>query len=108
MTLAASVQPACSLEIDSSEHPDRSAIRWVLCISAIAAVTLFLLASARHSVHRSGAMDLGFFDQAVWLISRGRPPISSLLGFHVLGDHASLILYPVAILYLFLPTPYTL
>lgn len=44
-------------------------------------------------------MDLAFFDQATYLISQGLAPIVSLTGVHVLGDHASWILYPLSLLY---------
>jgi uncharacterized membrane protein len=45
------------------------------------------------------AFDLGIFDQAVWLISRGRAPWVTLRGLHILADHSSLILYLIAPLY---------
>jgi uncharacterized membrane protein len=51
---------------------------------------------------------LGIFDQAVYLISQGQPPISSFLGFHILGDHAAIIFYPLALLYKIYPTVYWL
>jgi uncharacterized membrane protein len=46
---------------------------------------------------------LGIFDQALYLLSRGEPPISSFTEFHILGDHAALILYPLSILYRIYP-----
>jgi len=64
---------------------------------------LFLYSSIRHlSIHSTG-LDLGIFDQAVYLISRGLPPISSFLGFHILGDHAALCFYGIAPLYRIYP-----
>lgn len=60
---------------------------------------LFLCSSLRHALFQSGAFDLGIFDQAVYLISQSKPPISSFLGFHILGDHAALVFYPLALLY---------
>lgn len=75
---------------------------------ALAALLMFVGAGFRHYVLRSGAFDLGFFDQAVWLISQGQTPISSLRDFHVLADHASVILYPLALFYVVLPDPHTL
>src|SRR6185369_17467868 len=60
---------------------------------------LLAASTLRHQMFRSGAMDLGFFDQLVYLISRGRPPVSSILGFHLLGDHAAYTLYLLAPLY---------
>ncbi|MHC5730576.1 MAG: DUF2079 domain-containing protein, partial [Nostoc sp.] len=57
---------------------------------------------------QSTAFDLGIFDQAVYLISQGEPPISSFMGFHILGDHAAWIFYPLALLYKIYPSLYWL
>jgi uncharacterized membrane protein len=65
---------------------------------------LFSFAALRHALFRSSSFDLGFFDQALFLISRGETPTVSLLGFHVLGDHAAFILYPLALLYVIHPS----
>jgi len=73
---------------------------WMIAISA---VLLFLSSSLRHALFQSSAWDLGIFDQAVYLISSGAPPTSSFLGFHILGDHAALILYPLSLLYKIYP-----
>jgi uncharacterized membrane protein len=101
----ASIGPdAVSLHTASSK-PHRVSVAAMIAASA---VVLFLASSLRHMLFRSGAFDLGFFDQAVWLISRGREPISSILGIHVLSDHASFILYPIALLYVLFPSPFTL
>ncbi|MDM9380887.1 DUF2079 domain-containing protein [Chlorogloeopsis sp. ULAP01] len=72
--------------------------------------TLFLLgcSSLRHELFQSSAWDLGIFDQAIYLISQGQSPISSFLGFHILGDHAAIVLYPLALLYKIYPTVYWL
>ncbi|HCF29168.1 MAG TPA: hypothetical protein DEV81_18645, partial [Cyanobacteria bacterium UBA11049] len=75
----------------------------VAAIIATSSVILFACSSLRHALFQSGAFDLGIFDQAVYLISSGDPPISSLLGFHILGDHAALIFYPLALLYKIYP-----
>lgn len=71
--------------------------------------TLILLASsiARHELFNSSG-DLAFFDQCIYLISQGKPPISSVLGFHILADHAAWILYFIALLYKIYPTIYWL
>jgi len=73
---------------------------WMIAVSA---VILFLCSSLRHALFQSTAWDLGIFDQAIYLISSGTQPISSFLGFHILGDHAALIFYPLAILYKIYP-----
>ncbi|OUL22479.1 hypothetical protein BV378_25330 [Nostoc sp. RF31YmG] len=80
-------------------------VSWMIGVSAL---ILFACSSLRHELFQSGAWDLGFFDQAVYLISQGKPPISSFVGFHVLADHAAWILYPLALLYKIYPTVYWL
>lgn len=58
---------------------------------------------AIHERYATGAYDLGLFDQWLWLISRGLTPYSTGIGVHLLGDHAAVLLYPLATLYLFVP-----
>ena len=58
---------------------------------------------ALHQRYATGAYDLGLFDQWLWLISRGLPPYSTGVGVHLLGDHAAVLLYPLAALYLVAP-----
>ncbi|MDY6784717.1 MAG: DUF2079 domain-containing protein [Cyanobacteriota bacterium] len=81
--------------------------RWrkSLLIYAIAAWIpfLFVCSSLKHALFQSTTFDLGIFDQALYLIARGEPAVSSLLGFHILGDHAAFILYPLALLYKIYP-----
>jgi uncharacterized membrane protein len=71
---------------------------------AFAGTVLFLVSTWRHWVHQSTAFDLGVYDQVIYLISRGEPPISSFLGFHILGDHLALAVYPLTMLYAVYPT----
>ncbi len=59
----------------------------------------------RHAWFRSTGFDLGIYDQYAYLISQGTPPISSFLGFHLLGDHAAWAVYPLGILYRLWPDP---
>jgi uncharacterized membrane protein len=75
-------------------------------ISAMAiggAVMLFFCSSLRHALFQSGALDLGYFDQAAYLISQGLPPIVSFWGYHFLGGHADWIMYFVAVVYKIYP-----
>lgn len=44
----------------------------------------------------AGSYDLGYFSHAAWLIAHGHEPFMTIRGLHLLGDHASLILYPMA------------
>lgn len=83
------------------KRPLNHSLFWMIGCSAS---ILFLCSSIRHELFVSNAFDLSIFDQAVYLISQGRPPISSLLGFHILGDHAAWIFYPLALLYKIYPT----
>jgi uncharacterized membrane protein len=82
-----------------------NAVGWMIGISAL---ILFACSSLRHLLFQSTAWDLGIFDQAVYLISQGQKPISSFLGFHILGDHAALVFYPLAVLYKIYPSVYWL
>ena len=73
----------------------------VLIVSST--IVLFFFSSLRHFLIQSSAWDLGIFDQAVYLLSAGKPPISSILGFHILGDHAAFIFYLLALFYKIYP-----
>ena len=70
---------------------------------AIAATILFLFSSLRHGLLESNAWDLGIFDQPLYLLSRGLPPISTVINVHILGDHAAWIFYPLSVLYRIYP-----
>ena len=67
------------------------------------ALILFACSSLRHALFQSGAFDLGIYDQVVYLISQGEPPISSFLDFHHLGNHAAWAVYPLGFLYKIYP-----
>jgi uncharacterized membrane protein len=71
----------------------------VIGMVGAAAVIFFLCSSLRHALFQSTAWDLGIFDQAIYLISQGKIPISSFLGFHIMGDHASFVFYILALFY---------
>lgn len=74
----------------------------------IGTLILFISSSLRHLLFKSTALDLAVFDQWVYLISQNLPPISSFFGFHVIGDHAAFILYPISLLYKIHPSEYWL
>jgi len=80
-------------------------LTWMI---AAAAIILFVCSSLRHLLFQSTAFDLGYFDQATYLISRGLPPIVSFWGFHFMGGHADWIMYPIALLYKLYPSVYWL
>jgi uncharacterized membrane protein len=77
-------------------HP----LAWIIGVSIL---ILFLCSSLRHALFQSTGWDLGIFDQAIYLISQGQPPISSLIKVHILGDHAAWVFYPLALLYKIYP-----
>jgi uncharacterized membrane protein len=89
--------------MNSKERLDQCPIKNTLLIVSISTLVLFLFSSLRHSLFQSGGWDLGFFDQGVYLISQGLIPISSFTNFHVLGDHAAFILYPLSVFYKIYP-----
>ncbi len=76
-------------------------------IIGISTVVLFISSTLRHELFNSSG-DLAFFDQGIYLISQGLKPISSIIGFHALADHAAWILYPLALLYKIYPSVYWL
>ena len=80
----------------------------ILVIIEISIVILFICSSLKHILFQSTAWDLAIFDQAVYLISKGENPISSFLNIHILGDHAALIFYPLALFYKIYPSVYWL
>ena len=71
-------------------------------------LVLFLSAALRHFLFQSTAYDLAIFDQATYLISVGAAPISSFLGYHIMGDHGAPIWYALALPYIVWPSPYWL
>ena len=77
-----------------------SAVSWMIGASAL---ILFACSSLRHALFQSGAFDLGIYDQVVYLMSQGQPPISSFLGFHHLGNHAAWAVYFLSLLYKIYP-----
>jgi uncharacterized membrane protein len=85
--------------------PGSKTVFWMMGVSAL---ILFACSSLRHELFQSTAFDLGIFDQAAYLISQGQPPISTYMGYHILGDHAAWIWYPLALLYKIYPSVYWL
>jgi len=80
----------------------------LLGIMGISTIILLITSIIRHLLFQSNALDLGWFDQAIYLISRGENPIVSFQDFHILGDHAAFILYPIALFYKLYPSVYWL
>lgn len=83
-------------------------LQLVTVIIIVSALILLLASSLRHILFQSSTFDLAIFDQGVYLISQDQKPVSSIIGFHILGDHAAWILYPLALLYKLYPSVYWL
>jgi uncharacterized membrane protein len=77
------------------------AVGWMIGVSAL---ILFVCSSVRHALFQSSAFDLGIYDQVIYLMSQGQPPISSFLGFHHLGNHTAYSVYLLGLLYKIYPT----
>ncbi|MDY6782839.1 MAG: DUF2079 domain-containing protein [Cyanobacteriota bacterium] len=73
-----------------------------LAIAAYA-LLLFFFSSLRHALFHSGALDLGYHDQVLYLLSIDKPPIISFWGYHFLGGHAEWIYYILQGLYRIYP-----
>lgn len=86
--------------IDEGRSRLPSSLVWAI---AIVAAIFFACSSLRHALFQSTAFDLGIFDQAIYLIGKNQTPFSSLMGIHILGDHAAVIYYPLALLYKIYP-----
>jgi uncharacterized membrane protein len=78
---------------------------WGLCGLALGltlAIFVVTFVAATWTVHdRFGTygFDLGIYDQATWLLSRGRAPFVTVRGLDLLGQHAAYVLVLVAPLY---------
>jgi len=66
---------------------------------AVYSVVFCRLTFGLYDRYQMMAFDLGIFDQAAWLISRGHTPFVTVRGIHLLGDHFSALLYLLAPLY---------
>ena len=86
---------------------NKSHFRFLGLAIAIGTSVLFICSSVRHALFQS-SFDLAIFDNAVYLISQGQQPFISFRGLHILGDHAALIIYPIALLYKIYPSVYWL
>ena len=87
-----------SMSPSTSDCP-RGGSRFLLFSMALVMAVLLTASITRHKLFQSTALDLGWFDQAIYLISQGLPPIVSFSGVHILGDHAALTVYPLALFY---------
>ena len=89
--------------MNSKRNLDQYSFKPIFIMVGISTLVLFFFSSFRHSLFQSGALDLGFFDQGIWLVSQGIVPKSSIIDIHLLGDHAAFILYPLSLFYKIYP-----
>ena len=79
--------------------------RWSPWAWAVAAATgLFVvvygwLVLELHASYSTQTFDFGIFDQGLWLLSRFEEPFVTVRGLNLFGDHASLIMVPLAPLF---------
>jgi uncharacterized membrane protein len=93
---------------------DRQALseRWerlgpvvIMCV-AVLAIDFGVAMTRVHDL--GGRFDLGYFDQAAWLIAHGKPAFVTVRGLYLLGDHFSPVFWPIAELTRVFPTTGTL
>jgi uncharacterized membrane protein len=95
-----------SLVKQLSHH--RQSAKFLAWLVIVSTVVLFFFSSLQLALFRAGN-DLAFFDQLLYLLSRGQTPISTLLeGVHLIGDHGAIIFYPLSWLYVLYPSVYWL
>ena len=85
--------------------PDKR-ILFCSCLLGVSFLIFFGASSLRFALFRAG-LDLGLFDQILYLASRGLPTVStvSAQGASLMGDHAAFMLYPISWLYRIYPDP---
>lgn len=76
-----------------------------IALAAIFSGVWFAVGYVRWRHLRAGASDLGIFDQASWLLARGRVPFITSIGINVFADHLSPVLAVFAPLYRIAATP---
>jgi len=84
----------------------RLAPRRVVIWGVISYAALFsFITVTRHLAFRTHALDLGYYDQLLWNITRGNGALVSLPEMNAWGDHLSPIMYLLAPLYAVWSTP---
>ena len=69
------------------------------------AISLAAVSVLRAHNHWAGGLDLGLFDQSVWLMSKGSAPDVTFLQGSIFADHVSAVLLLFVPLYLITATP---
>lgn len=82
------------LDRPRSRYVDR-ALLWGVFLGTVAVYYVF--SATRHANFGSGSWDLGCYNHSIWLASRFKPLMSTVLGdVHVIGDHFVPIVYLLA------------
>lgn len=94
----------------ASGPPERLVLRWRddpagMAAGAVLATIGFALGGLRYSHWWSTGLDLGLFDQGIWLLSQGRNPRLTIIDDNLFADHLSLVLVVFAPLYRVAATP---
>ncbi len=88
-------------EPSSGEKTGRWKPSWPLTVVVLAVLgyfgLFFTLSLLRFSNFREPGTDLAIYEQAIWLMSRGKSPFVTIRGMNIFGDHM------VPILYFFVP-----
>lgn len=75
-------------------------LNWIIFIFGV--LIYSILSIGRHRLFRSFTMDLGGYDQAIWLLSRFQTPASSIYHYpNLLGDHFEPLLAIISPVYWF-------
>lgn len=85
--------------------------RWQLLFGLMVFTYVVYFTSVTLDQHRglgTSSFDIGLYQQGMWLLAHGKAPFVTLMGRNMLGDHASLILLPLAPVYRLFPSAGTL
>lgn len=89
-------------------HPSLRVDRPGLAAAAIIGIVLGAIGMIRYANWWAGAVDLGVFDQGIWLMSRGFAPEVTINGRNLFADHLSPVVVLFVPLYRLAATPYWL
>ncbi|MCU1352673.1 MAG: hypothetical protein JWM05_1882 [Acidimicrobiales bacterium] len=106
MSSAGTADPiAATGPVAAARHRVRPGDPAGLAWAALLGAAWFAVGLVRFRHLHAGASDLGIFDQAAWLMSRGRAPFVTVIGLDVFADHVSPVLVLFAPLYRLVATP---
>lgn len=97
--------PTCYHEAVDAAADQRRPDRVGLLVASGLAVALFVAGWLRHRNGWTGGLDLGIFDQGVWLLSEGLAPEVTINGRNLFADHLSPVLLLFVPLYVIAATP---